>query len=248
MDSPVFILSTGRTGTRFFEDYMNQTSEKAICRHEPRPSRRFKFLSNLYLNKKIGARTVTRIYLRSRKRLFRKTGDRIYIESSNFMFGCIPPLNAHFDQIRIIHIVREPVDYVKSHLGHGFWRGHKRFFAKYIPYWLERLEVDDPSDPVQLLAERWNVVNRQIGSYAETNAYLLVRFEELFSKDLQVSSGKLNEIRQFCGLPPLDEKENTRWLNNPRNVSRRKVVLGREETDRVLEITRPLMQELSIQS
>jgi len=248
MDSPVFILSTGRTGTRFFEDYLNQTSEKAICRHEPRPSRRFKFLSNLYLNEKISARTVIRIYLFSRKRLFRKTGDRIYIESSNFMFGCIPPLNAHFDRIRIIHLVRNPVDYVKSHLGHGFWRGHKKFFAKYVPYWLERLEVDDPSDPVQLLAARWNEVNRQIGSYAETNPYLLVRFEELFSRDLQSSSAKLNEIRLFCGLPPLDEKENGRWLNNPRNVSRRKVVLNREETDLIVDITRPVMQELSIKS
>lgn len=245
MDSPIFILSTGRTGTRFFEDYINNTSDRAICRHEPRPSRRFKFLSNLYLDKKIKGRRITRIYLFSRRRLFRETGDRSYIESSNFMFGCIPALNKHFDQIRIIHIVRNPVTYVKSHLNYGFWRGHKRFFAKYVPYWLEKLEVEDRSDPVQLLAARWNVVNRQIRAYAHTNPYLMVRFEELFSKDLKTSSAKLNEIREFCGLSPLEEEENIHWLSHPKNISRRKQQLSQKEEGQILDKTGSLMQELS---
>jgi hypothetical protein len=244
MDSPIFILSTGRTGTRFFEAYVNQTSGEAVCKHEPRPSRRFKFLSNLYLNKKIGDRRIIRIYLWSRKRLFREAGDRTYIESSNFMFGCIPALNAHFEKIRIIHIVRDPVTYVKSHLNHGFWKGHKRFFAKHVPYWLEKLEVEERSDPVQLLAARWNLVNRQIRTYAGTNPYLLVRFEELFSKELKAASAKLNEIREFCGLAPLEEKVNIDWLSQPKNVSRGKRQLSRKEEELILDMTGNLLQEM----
>jgi hypothetical protein len=61
MDSPVFILSTGRTGTQFFEDYINQTTDNAVCKHEPKPSRRFKFLSNLYMNDKISDKTIINI-------------------------------------------------------------------------------------------------------------------------------------------------------------------------------------------
>jgi hypothetical protein len=244
MDSPVFILSTGRTGTRFFEDYLNQTTDRAICRHEPSPSRRFKFLSNLYLNHKTGTRRIIRIYLWSRRRLFRETGGRTYVESSNFMFGCIPALNEHFEQIRIIHIVRDPVTYVKSHLNHGFWRGHKKFFAKHVPYWLEKLEVEDRSDPLQLLAARWNLVNSQIRTYAGTNPYLLVRFEELFSKDLKSSSARLNEIREFCGLAPIHEEENIRWLSQPKNISKRKVQLTSPEEALIREKTGPLMKEL----
>lgn len=243
MNSPVFILSTGRTGTQFFEDYINQTTTKAICRHEPHPSRRFKFLSNLYMNQKVSHPFIIKTYLRSRKRLFKKIGDRVYIESSNFIFGCIPALNDHFDEIKVIHIVRHPVDYVKSHLGKGFWRGHKRFFAKYVPYWLEKIAVGNRSNPIQLLAARWNYVNRQINTYAATNSYMLVKFEDLFSGNTKESLGKLNQIREFCGIPALNEADSNLWLQKPKNYSRRKKELKSTQVDYILQETHLLMKE-----
>lgn len=243
MDSPVFILSTGRTGTQFFEDYINQTTTDAVCRHEPAPSRRFKFLSNLYLAQKVNPAFIKKIYRRSRSRLFRKVGDKRYIESSNFLFGCIPPLNGLYSDIKVIHIVRHPVGYTKSHLGHGFWKGHKKFFARHVPYWMEQMEVADSSNPIQLLSARWNLVNRQISSYAQTNSYLLVRFEELFSRDLQKSSMKLNQIRKFCGLEALNEEENIAWLQRPKNYSRRKQVLKPDEVETILKKCAHYMQE-----
>ena len=120
MPSPSFILSTGRTGTQFFEDYLNQTSD-AVCRHEPWPSRRFKFLSNLYLNQKVDSRRVASMYRKSRKKLFRSLKGRSYIESSNFIFGCMTPLKDIYGEVKIIHIIRHPVSYVSSHLGKGCW-------------------------------------------------------------------------------------------------------------------------------
>ncbi|MCK5066017.1 MAG: sulfotransferase [Bacteroidales bacterium] len=243
MDSPVFILSTGRTGTQFFEDYINQTSDGAVCRHEPWPSRRFKFLSNLYLNQKVSHRLVGRFYQRSRRKLFRTLGNRTYIESSNFIFGCMPSLNEIYNDVRIIHIVRHPVSYVSSHLGKGFWRGHKRFFAKYVPYWLEILDVEDRSDPIQLLAARWNYVNRQIGSYEDSHPYLRIRFEDLFSGEAGVSSDRLNQIREFCGVPPLDRAENALWLQHPKNVSRHKDALQPGEVAFILATCSELMKE-----
>jgi hypothetical protein len=245
MDSPIFILSTGRTGTRFFKDYFNGTSDRVLCTHEPKPSRRFKFLSNLYLDQRIRKDRIANIYEFSRRNLRRKLHGKTYIESSNFMFGCIPALNERFEQIRILHIVRDPVDYVRSHLSHGFWRGHKKFFAKHVPYWLEKLEVSDPSDPVQLLASRWNLVNRQIMSYAETNPYLMIRFGSLFSKDTATSSAILNQIREFCGLSPLGADENGDWLKSPKNISKRTVTMSRKEIELIREMTHDLMNEIS---
>jgi hypothetical protein len=242
MPSPVFILSTGRTGTQFFEDYINQTSE-AVCRHEPWPSRRFKFLSNLYLNQKVSSRYVGRIYQRSRKKLFRALQGRSYIESSNFIFGCMAPLKEAYGEVKIIHMVRHPVSYVSSHLGKGFWRGHKRFFARHVPYWLETLSVEDRSDPIQLLAARWDYVNRQIGSYAEDYPYLRVRFEDLFSDETSVASATLNRIRVFCGIPPADPLENERWLRHPKNVSPRQHLLKPKEVESILAACSALMQE-----
>lgn len=243
MNSPVFILSTGRTGTQFFEDYVNGTCDTAFCRHEPRPSRRFKFLSNMYLNGKAGTQFIKRTYLRSRKGLFRKHQGKIYIESSNFLFACIPALNELYPELKVIHIVRHPVGYVKSHLNHGFWRGYKKLFAKYVPYWIETLDIRNPSDPIELLTARWNYVNRQIQSYAETNAYLRIRFEALFSGDRQQSSSELNKIREFCGLEQLEEEKNASWLQKPKNRSLRSQSLDREQEEFILKGCHDLMKE-----
>lgn len=241
MPSPVFILSTGRTGTQFFEDYFNQTS-KAVCRHEPWPSRRFKFLSNLYLNQKVGKRRLGRIYLLSRKRLFASLRGRSYIESSNFLFGCIPALKEIYGDLRIVHLVRHPHSYVSSHLGKGFWRGHKRFFARFVPYWLEKLPLDKRNDPIEILAARWNYVNSQIASYEADYPYLRIRFEELFSEDKRLASQTLNQIREFCDLPVLEAQENESWLWSPKNVSRRKKVLKPGEKEYIQERCSDLMK------
>ena len=242
MPDPVFILSTGRTGTQFFQDYLNQTSG-ALCLHEPWPSRRFKFLSNLYLNGRSGAERVGRIYQRSRKRLFRKLGDSPYIESSNFLFGCMEPLSGVYPGLKVLHLVRHPVSYAGSHLGKGFWKGHKRFFARHVPYWLENLQVQDRRDPVQLLAARWNYVNRQIASHAGELPYLRVRFEDLFGEDAEKASATLNLIREFCGLSPLDREENESWLSQPKNASRRTPTLEPGQQDYISRHCSELMKE-----
>jgi hypothetical protein len=245
MNSPVFILSTGRTGTQFFENYINQTSDEALCKHEPKPSRRFKFLSNLYLNNHVSESTIINIYKYSRKNLLKKTDNKLYIESSNFMFGCIPALNQYFPNIKIVHIVRHPVTYIESHLNHGFWNGHKKFFAKYIPFWLEKMNIKDISDPVNILTERWNYVNKQIESYTQTNDYLFIRFEDLFSKDNHLSSVQLNTIREFCGIPLLREQENHQWVGKPKNFSSQKYHLSISDKEFILTHNKELMKEYS---
>lgn len=219
-----FILSTGRTGTQFFEAYISQTSENSVCLHEPKPSRRFKFLSNLFLQGKASEKFICNIFKMSRNRLFHKIVDKNYVESSNFIFGCIPALNTCQPDIAILHIVRDPVSYCNSHLNHGFWQGFKKFTAQNVPYWLEKskLTSDQKNDPINILFERWAYVNKQIESYASSNKYLLIRFEDLFSKDKELSLKTLNTIRNFLDLGDLSDEENLKWLHVKKNKSARK--------------------------
>jgi hypothetical protein len=161
------------------------------------------------------------------------------------MFGCIPALNKYYNSIKIIHIVRHPVDYVISHLNHGFWRGHKKIFAKYVPYWLEKLEIDESnaSKPIKILSIRWNYVNQQIASYSKTNDYLIIKFEDLFSKDKHISSETLNQVRQFLDIPLLTEKENNSWLGKPKNFSKRSYQLSTEDRKYVYKNNEQLILE-----
>lgn len=219
-----FILSTGRTGTMFFQDYINSTCQGFKCLHEPKPSRRFIFLSNLFQAGKISPKRFTDIYFRSRKNLFHSLKENKYIESSNFMSGGVFALNQYIDDIKIIHLVRHPQSYVKSHFDYGYWKGYKQFVRRVIPYSVENLPLTfkEKQNPMLVLFSRWKVINNMLGKYKKTNNYLLVRFEDIFKSDEEKASKKLNEIRSFIGCKSLSLNETQKWVNTPKNVSRKK--------------------------
>jgi hypothetical protein len=213
-----FILSTGRTGTHFFENYINSTCPEYVCLHEPHPSRRFKIFSNMYLQGRISEKFVYKRYVKARKKYFKKYQNISYVESNNFMFGCIPALSRYLPELHVLHIVRNPFEYIMSHLNHGFWSGKKKIVAKYVPYWLE--DIESGRDPVRLLANRWFYVNECISGYATFTKYLRVRFEDLFLGDEEKTSDTINKVRCFLGCSGLSVSENNNYIKKPSNASR----------------------------
>jgi len=219
-----FILSTGRTGTMFFQDYINGTCKNFRCIHEPTPSRRFIFLSNLYQANKISSKVFYDIYQKSRKKLFSTIEDENYIESSNFMSGGVFALNHHINDIKILHIVRHPQTYVKSHLDYGYWKGYKQIVRRFVPYSVENLplSIKQRQDPIMVLYSRWKQVNNMIEKYKASNNYLLVRFEDVFKADDETKLSKLSEISNFFGSEVLTSTELLKWVKNPKNTSKKK--------------------------
>lgn len=212
-----FILSTGRTGTHFFENYINSTCPEHVCLHEPHPSRRFKIFSNMYLQGRISEKFVYNRYIKARRKYFKKYKNISYVESNNFMFGCLPAFSRYLPELHVLHIVRNPLDYIMSHLNHGFWTGKKKFVAKYVPYWLE--DIESGRDPVRLLANRWLYVNECISSYASFAEYMCVRFEDLFMGGEEKTSDTINKVRFFLGCSNLSTSENFKYIKKPSNIS-----------------------------
>lgn len=216
-----FILSTGRTGTQFFSSYLTESCHDILCLHEPKPSRRFKWYSNFYLNQKISSAFVARQFLKSRQNVLKRTDYSHYVESSNFMFGNMPAIEQVASELSVIHLVREPLSYIRSHLNKGFWSGIKGFTARNIPGWLEFLdpEIRKSGDPVLILAARWIYVNRIIGSYQQKYPYLNIRFEDLFNADIKTGIESLNTIREFLQCPGLTDNQQKYWLGQRENQS-----------------------------
>ena len=121
-----FILSTGRTGTQFFEEFLSANFKNTLCLQEPKPSRRFKFYSNLLSQNKISENFVSKQYLKLRKKILNTNNLKLYVESNNFIFGCINAFRDNISNIYILHLIRHPEKYIISHLNHGFWGGYKK--------------------------------------------------------------------------------------------------------------------------
>jgi hypothetical protein len=218
-----FILSTGRTGTQFFSNYLSRTCEGLLCLHEPFPSRRFKWYSNFYLNGKLSREFIAKQYLAKRKSILHNDKINHYVESSNFLFGCVEPINEGIEELRVIHIIRHPITYTVSHLNKGFWNGIKGFTARNIPGWLEFIdkEIKSSHDPVMILLARWVYVNEVISSYQKTNPYLNLRFEDIFDSEASDPVNELNRTRQFLDCPELPGDEQQEWLKVTANKSRK---------------------------
>jgi hypothetical protein len=219
------ILSTGRTGTQFFEDYITETSDNHLCLHEPKFSRRFKFFSNLLIQHKIQEDFVERQFIRKRQKRLKENTDW-YIESNNFLFGCVNAIakSKRFETVKILHLVRYPQTYAQSHLNHGFWRGHKKLFAKYVPYWIENVKKYDvpKNDAHKLLLARWDIVNRTILASSSMVDTLTIRFEDLFSHNETNAINTLNSIRNFFEMDNISNNLSLKYLSQPKNKSKKK--------------------------
>jgi len=220
------ITSTGRTGTQFFSYFINACSCNAFCLHEPPPSRRFKFFSNLYLNGKISGPFVARQFAKCRGEKLKQANGRYYVESNNFLFGCIQPLAQRYRNLKLLHVIRDPKAYIISHLKHGFWKGAKRMTAQRVPYWLEKMDLapGDRNNPVKILTNRWVYVNEAIARRASDADYLLIRFEDLFSSDQFLAAETLDTIIRFFQLHIKDVQQARTFLKHKKNVGRKYLI------------------------
>lgn len=196
----VFILSSGRTGTKFFGEFLNNF-DRVHAAHEPRPSYRLRMWSHAFLENSVDKETMKNVLYSQRKNIISDNFD-VYIESNPFITGFTEFLGDVFKDPTVIHIVRDPRDYVKSSLNHGTSTGLKFFLNKHLPYWFANVEkiLDKDRDlemPLRV-AGFWAIVNEHIEKRAEKYTYHLYKFEDLFSNNEEY----LRDLSSKIGISP----------------------------------------------
>lgn len=200
-DAPqaVFIVSTGRTGTKFLARYFNANFESIRGSHEP-PPRIFRLLSNAHVAGALPSWVLEPLFHTARRRAFREAAGGIYLESNNFIYGFFDVLAALDPPPLIMHVVRDPRAYVRSIVGHGSLQGGKFIASRLLPYWYARVrrEFGPLQTPVGRFAGQWTLVNRFLDEKgAAYPHYHRLRFEDVFD---ETESG-LRELCEILGLP-----------------------------------------------
>lgn len=196
-----FIVSTGRTGTKFLAEFLNKF-EGIEARHEPRPH--FLKLANEYAVGKIDFDTTKKRIGRLRKiilRELRKLNADVYVESNNRLFSLIPVLRAIFKDSKIIHIVRDGRDIVRSGMSRMWYKPDDPF---------SRIKATDfPGDPY---FEEWGNMSRFekicwwwqkkdsfiYEAVKDRKDCITVRFEDIFDSDRDYSG--MRTIMDFMNL------------------------------------------------
>ncbi len=207
----VICVSTGRTATTELANRFNRVYRQVHAVHEPAPSRKLRALSNRRAAGKATRDDLIRVYAHSRRALFAKINAPIYMEFNPFLHGFVDVLPELFDDPLFLHIVRDPRQYVPSHLNHGALSGLKGMAIRLNKHYMIRPEFVEARpaktwrqmEPIERIAFRWRAVNERLerDGQALGSRYRRVAFEALTAPD----GAALRETVAWMGLPFVDD-------------------------------------------
>jgi hypothetical protein len=206
LKAPVFFLSTGRCGTQWFSTLLGKDKQLAVF-HSPQPSLAVQgklawkiARENDFNLPDKDSELLAEIIMAAREQYFRYTakGNKRYIETNNYITFFAPVLNILFPDAVYVHLVRNPMKFIRSGLD-------RHYYLEDNVSEIRRIEGDS-----SLGEERWNSLSRY-GKIAwlwnETNLFI-----ENFSKTVPAE-------RFF--FFPFDQPDfqNVRMLTDQLNIS-----------------------------
>jgi hypothetical protein len=155
----------------------------------------------------------------------------IYIDSNNQLYAFIHLHPGFYPGLRVVHLVRDPREYVRSHIN---WARHrvKSFIANYLtPFWqpnawlLKEMSYKTwwHLSRFERFCWIWDYKNRIIGQFEHrAYPYLRLRFEDFF--DGLDPINELNRLLTFIGQEPTSSQASQHLFDRPINPGKRKTL------------------------
>ena len=200
-----FILSTSRTGTKALSEGLQGGYVESP--HQPPYSRLLNILSNYYLHGWVSRRSLEWLVCRTREKQIVNSNCPYYLQVFSLDYLPAKIISEKFQNVYIIHIVRDPRTFVRSYMNWTHTR-FKSFVAnKYVlgwhpsgfftgeMSWREWQQMDE----FQRVCWHWKYKNTLVENlFDRYENYIRVRFEDIF---LAQTSETLKQILQFVGVP-----------------------------------------------
>lgn len=217
---PVFVLSTGRTGTALLSELL-LLAGGADVHHAPRPelvrvSRRAyeEIGGNLDLFVEVFKTAREELVLESVRH------GRRYVETNNRVTFLAPAAAVAFPEARFVHLTRHPATFVRSGIRRNWYGGgHHHDIGRIVPV------GDDPAvalwegwGPVAKIAWLWNETNRFIADFlagVPVERQVFARSEDMFG---DVATART--LLEFCGVAPPGDETIAARIRTPVNVQK----------------------------
>lgn len=236
-----FIISSGRTGTEFFGRNLNRLNDRIYSIHEPdrlsiekrRSNELFRKLKNigfynLLVKKSLGTSGTRNLSLHNIQKEIKLSKiikwlykDRKFINFKNYkfyfeanwqLFGLIPEL-LEIPNTKIIIIIRDPRDWVRSWMNKGSWYDNKDLMTKFNFLGFKRITPKNVGvnnkywkhyNRFRKLCWVWNYMNNKFYEYHQDSIHdiRLFFFEDIFIKNNQ------DKIRDFLKYSLSEQYDN----------------------------------------
>lgn len=217
----VFIVSTGRTATKFFSGFFDQNFESVLARHEPAPD--LFDLGTGFIRGAYSGAAVNASLKYARYGIYKELergNVATYVESNNNAALLLPVIKEVFPNLKIAFITRDPRSYLISSYSkvHGVNKqGVNKHGAQDAGYTLygahdprDRLTAKDfAGDKLgdswhelrrfEKLCWHWKTYNQLIQNFIEdANAHLVLKYEDLFRQ------GEVQAVRRLIDFVGVD--------------------------------------------
>src|SRR6056297_2758382 len=176
IQNPIFFLSTGRCGTKWFSELLTHSKELFVL-HSPVPSLAIqnKLAYELFKKNSLNKNCIDllkEIFLTGREQYLRytyKTNKR-YIETNNYITFFAPILMELFPDAKFVHLYRHPGEFVRSAI-------RRNYYTENNPDNLKRIvPLDNPEkdhwenfSQIEKTAWLWNETNLFIEHFKDNN-------------------------------------------------------------------------------
>lgn len=199
-----YVMSAGRTGTVFLEQFLNHNILDITAAHEPHPSRYHMMLGNMRNDWGIGGGVLKTFFNVSRQKRQREASG-IYVELNPFLCAIADLVPFPGRTLRVIHMVRDPVTWASSILSFkasASFRSAIDYIPFAKPYPSPRPDGWRHLPEYQRALWRWRWCNERIAGIRDAcEAYAIVRYEDLFGEDSTAAKAAIDTICSTLDLP-----------------------------------------------
>ena len=213
---PVFFLSTGRCGTKWFSHLLNNNKNLMVL-HNPSPS--------LAVQSKLAYNTFNRNYSQSeleflseifltgreiQLRFSYKTGKR-YVETNNYITFFAPALLKIFPDAKFVHLYRHPGEFVRSGIRRNYYTKDNYDDIK-RPVDFSKIEKWENYSQIEKISWLWNETNLFIENFKSKHP------DNVFSFNFNNKNvDNINEMLSFIGVN-IDDKVIEKSLKKKANI------------------------------
>lgn len=222
----VLFLGTHKTGTKALAQFFQSCVAGVEARHEPAFGRTIRILTTMYLEGLIGEKLLKRLTYWSRIKKIPEIESDVYIETSAFNYYAGKYIKEALPETKIVHIVRDPRDFVISFLNYIDGRTQSWIANNLTPFWnvsgvrAGNVPAKKWRNYPKLLkfAWHWNFKNQLIEDlYAHDKPnYFFVKFENLVNPKTREAT--LQQIFSFLNIEFKEEYNS--FFDEKRNESK----------------------------
>jgi hypothetical protein len=190
MKPPVFLISTGRTGTKYFSRFFADYGVEVASYHTTKYTRLVNVLGNMSLYGRMPRFLMTKIWRRLKFKSIASHQLR-YIECNPFYNTLIDIISDCFPEAKFVLVVRAPKSCVISHVNWEQQRLKSKIANRLVPYWQPvsygqhlRGWLNDYHQRVEFYCQAWTRKNTVMWESIQENDHAaMIKFEDVFYSD-----------------------------------------------------------------